>query len=417
MKMKSIFFAIMALLPLFCGCGGREDSFRGVGNSTGAPPRALMNKAVERTVKVSLGAIARAVESVADSTLYPTHATKPDLKWRLDGTRNWVCGFWPGCIWYAYALSGDPRYETWAKRWTAGIEKEKFNKRSHDLGFRFICTFGNGMTFDPSLADAYKPLILTAADTWSQRYHPESGMFRSGWDLKTAPANTVPCVIDVMMNLELAYWAAENGGDPALKEKAASHARVNWRDFVREDGGTYHVVRYDKDSGLPVDKGQVQGDVTESTWSRGHAWLIYGLVVSARYTGDRFFLDKAKIAIDYFIRNLDPDGIANWDFQSDIRYTDASASAVVCSALYELITLLPEGRERDWYSAQADRMLFAMCSPKYFVGDRSECLLDHSVRYYHFAKSPNIDEPASFADYYFMEALYRYSNLYLKNSK
>ena len=60
-------------------------------------------------------------------------------------------------------------------------------------------------------------------------------------------------------------------------------------------------------------------------------------------------------------------------------------------------------------------MLKTLCSPSYFCGDRSGCLLEHSVRYYHKKdgndQDPNIDEPCVFADYYFMEALYRYKTM------
>lgn len=45
------------------------------------------------------------------------------------------------------------------------------------------------------------------------------------------------------------------------------------------------------------------------------------------------------------------------------------------------------------------------------VGDRTDCLLDHSVQYYHLGH--NVNKPAIFADYYFMEALYRYSSLHM----
>lgn len=79
-----------------------------------------------------------------------------------------------------------------------------------------------------------------------------------------------------------------------------------------------------------------------------------------------------------------------------------------------MVSFLPDGREKDYYTAQADRMLAALCSPSYFIGDNSSCLLAHSVRYYHKKggdQNPNIDEPCIFADYYFLEALYRYKTL------
>lgn len=379
--------------------------------------RQSMNRLVEKTAAASFGALERAVLDIADTLKYPTYATRDDLKWRTSTAKNWVSGFWTGCLWYAWEMSGEKKFEDWARSWTAGLESQKANAKSHDLGFRFMCTFGNAVRFAPEkYADAYKPAMLEAAATLSRLYRPEFGALKSDWDSKTAPENTIPCVIDIMMNLELLFWASRNGGDPALWDICVNHAETTWRDFVREDGGTYHVVRYDRETGAIVDRNQLQGDVKESTWSRGHAWLVYGLVVCARYTGEQKYLDRAKRAADYFIRNLNPDGIANWDFQSDINYTDASASAIVCSALYELTTLLPEGRERNYYSFQADRMLAALCSPEYFCGKESECLLKHSVRYYHKLgvrnQDPNIDEPCVFADYYFMEALYRYSRLY-----
>lgn len=58
------------------------------------------------------------------------------------------------------------------------------------------------------------------------------------------------------------------------------------------------------------------------------------------------------------------------------------------------------------------RMWFLSFSPD-FLGPESPCLLDHSVRYFHMrslkTENPNIDEPCSFADYYFMESLFRYA--------
>lgn len=400
--MKNCLLLFSIILAVSCKAGGCA------GNDS-------VDRLVETATQASFGALERAVEDIQDTLAYPTYATRDELKWRVKSSRNWVSGFWPGCLWYACALGGDERFEQWARSWTAGIEKEKTNTKTHDLGFRFMCTFGNAARLFPErYYESYTPVILTAARTLSKLYRPEIPAFCSDWDVKEAPANTTPCIIDIMMNLELLFWAAENGGDPAWRQMCINHANTTWKDFRREDGGTYHVVRYDKDTGAVVDKNQLQGDTKESTWSRGHAWLVYGLVVCYRFTHDKLWLDRAEVAADYFIRNLNPDGIANWDFQSDVEYTDASASAIVCSALYELASFLPDGREKSYYNRKADMMLSALCSPSYFVGNTSSCLLAHSVRYYHvkdWNQEPNIDEPCIFADYYFLEALYRYKTL------
>lgn len=429
--MKKLFVLILAaaVLPACCNCG-KPKSIIPAQAPLGAEGRAALNKLVSETVKASEAKLELAVEEVVDSLAYPTYGDKSSgtAHWRTFASRNWVSGFWPGCLWYEYALTGNEKLKRAAERWTAGIEAQKFNSKTHDLGFRFMCTFGNGIRFDSSLEDSYKPLILTAARTLSGLWRPELGVISSSWDSSKARERLgegyIPCIVDIMMNLEVFFWAAENGGNPEWTSMCLQHADKTWRDFVREDGGTFHIVRYDAKTGEVIEKGQLQGDTAGSTWSRGHSWLVYGLVLCYRFTHDQIWLDRAKKAADYFIRNLNPDGIANWDFQSSEAYTDASASAVVCSALYEMITMLPEGREKDYYEFQADRMLASLCSPAYFLGADSPCLLDHSVRYFHIRdtqkdghQQANIDEPCVFADYYLLEALYRYSKIHNLNTR
>lgn len=378
----------------FASCTGRRE----------------MNALVRNTADISLKTLLRSAESVSDSTCFPSFGKEGH--WKTKSSENWVSGFYGGCLWQAFAFSGDPQFERLARKWTDGIEREKYNRETHDLGFRFMCTFGNGfrMSSDTAFADYCRAVRDTAALTLSQRFHPESGVLSSDWD-KEPIEGTIPCVIDIMMNLEILFEAALSTGDSRFYEIAVSHADATWRDFVREDGGTYHVVRYDVSDGSVRDRGQLQGDTKESTWSRGHAWLVYGMVVAYRYTKDERYLEYAEKAADYFISHLNEDGVAAWDFQSDDSQPDASASAVVASALYEMLNYIPKGEQRRHYAAEADRMLAALCSPAYFIGADTDCLLDHSVQYYHFGY--NVDKPAIFADYYFLEALNRYKSIYL----
>lgn len=399
MKRLSVMLASAFLMIFLSACRG------------GVPSRVQMNRIVEKAIPVCMRALDSSARRVADSLTFPTYG-REDLTWKTKSSRDWVSGFYGGCHWYAYAIGADALELKYARMWTSGIEREKYNTHTHDLGFRFMCTFGNGVRFAPeeTFTSGYAAVRDTAALTLSRRFHPEFGALSSDWDNEPIEGTT-PCVIDIMMNLEILFEAALSLSDQSLYDMAVSHANTTWRDFVREDGGTYHIVRYDSVNGNVVDRGQLQGDTKESTWSRGHAWLVYGLVVAYRYTKDPVFLERAQKAADYFISNCNADGIAPWDFQSEDRQTDVSASAVVCSALYELITYLPRGTSRAHYSSQADRMLSALCGSDYFVADSSECLLAHSVQYYHLGY--NVNRPAIFADYYFMEALYRYKKLYL----
>ena len=367
---------------------------------------------VENAVSKSLDALANSTLEIKDSLLYPNQGTK-DFKWQLQTSKDWTSGFYPGCLWYAYELSKDEKFKNWAKKWTSGIEQQKFNNKTHDLGFRFNCAFGNGFRLAPNDPDTqrYKEILLTAAATADSRYSNVIQQYPSDWDEKSKTIeNSVGGLVDVMMNLELLLWASENGGNPAIKERCIAHSRNVFRDFVRADGGTYHIVRYNKDNGIILNKGQLQGDVDESTWSRGHAWMVYGYTVMYRKTKNPEFLKNAMLLADYFLAHLPEDKIANWDFQSKLEHRDASASAIVCSALLELQGYITSSKLQKQYLNQAKSILASLCQPPYFTeGKGTNCLLYHSTQYFH--KTQNTDVPCIFADYYFLESLIRYRNL------
>ncbi|QBN17457.1 glycoside hydrolase family protein [Flavobacterium nackdongense] len=373
---------------------------------------AQLKSLAENAVSKSLEALANSTLEIKDSLKYPNQGTK-DFKWQLQTSGDWTSGFYPGCLWYAYELSNDEKYKNWAKKWTSGIEQQKFNNKTHDLGFRFNCAFGNGFRLAPNDPDSqrYKEILLTAAATADSRYSTVIQQYPSDWDEKAKTIeNSVGGLVDVMMNLELLLWASENGGDPAIKDRCIAHAKNVFRDFVRADGGTYHIVRYNKDNGIILNKGQLQGDVDESTWSRGHAWMVYGYTVMYRKTKNPEFLKNAMLLADYFIAHLPEDKIANWDFQSKLEHRDASASAIVCSALFELQGYITSSKLQKQYLNQAKSILASLCQLPYFTeGKGTNSLLYHSTQYFH--KTQNTDVPCIFADYYFLESLIRYRNL------
>lgn len=377
----------------------------------------LPDSLIQNALKVSFKHLESSVVEVSDSTRFPAYAPR-DLQWTYFKSGGWTSGFYPGCLWLAYELSGKSEFKDWARRWTAGLEKEKNNTGTHDLGFMFCCSFGNGLKrVSQKDAIAYKDKMLDAAMTLDKRYSPNVGMIRCSWDEFPFSQDTTlfPVVVDIMMNLELLYWGAENGAPQSLRDHAIRHANSTYRDFVRPDGGTYHVVRYKKDSGEIFNKGQLQGQHETSTWTRGHAWFIYGMTVCYRYTRDEGFLDKACALADYFLKRLTPDNVSVWDFDSmpEFMYIkDASATAIVSSALFELSTYVKDHTQGGNYREKAAAMLAALCSKEYLAErEKTNVLLLHSTQYLTQPGNPNTDKPAIFADYYFLEAIKRYLSL------
>ena len=368
-----------------------------------------LDSLVNHAIKISLLHLRNSINEVVDTTLYPTYGTKL-LKWQLKKSDDWTSGFYPGCLWYAYELSHDKQFEKWAEEWTAPIEREKTNHDTHDLGFRFMSTFGNGLKLDKNnVPGKYKDILLTAANTLSKRYNSKVGCLSSNWDMVKIE-NSFPVIVDIMMNLDLLLWASKNGGSGYYADYAINHAVRTAHDFIRADGSTYHIVRYNKNTGEIINKGTLQGAGNETTWSRGHAWITYGMVMMYRYTKDKPFLDTAIRLADYFVNHLPADQVAPWDFQSDIHYRDVSATCIVTSALFEMIRYVDNDSLKQHFKKEAEAMLTSLCQAPYFNNDlKTNPLLDHSVQF--LPINSNVDVPSIFADYYFLEALVRYREL------
>ncbi|HZG69352.1 MAG TPA: glycoside hydrolase family 88 protein, partial [Herpetosiphonaceae bacterium] len=311
----------------------------------------------------------------------------------------------PGSLWLLYEQTKDPAWRAKAEQWQAGLESQKNTTSTHDVGFIIFTSFGNGYRLTGT--DAYRQVILTAARSLATRYDPEVGSIRS-WGSATLTTE-FEVIIDNMMNLELLFWAARNGGSTAWYDMALSHALRTRQDHVRADGSTYQVVNYDPTTGSVVGKRAHQGYSVDSTWSRGQAWAIYGFATSYRETKDMRLLDTARQTADYFLDHLPADGVPYWDFQAPgipNEPRDSSAAAVAAAGLVELSKQEPDGARRARYLQAARQILDSLSSAAYLAeGTASPAILLHGTQNKPDGK---YDRGLIYGDYYFLEALLRY---------
>jgi rhamnogalacturonyl hydrolase YesR len=181
----------------------------------------------------------------------------------------------------------------------------------------------------------------------------------------------------------------------------------------RDDYGTWHVIDYDTITGVVLHRNTHQGYAGESTWSRGEAWALYGYTMTYRETKDETYLTHAQNIADFifFHPNLPEDLIPYWDYNAPEipnEPRDVSAATITASALYELS--LYGGEKADEYKKWADTIIENLTN-NYRATLHSDTgfLLLHSTG----AKSLNseIDVPLVYADYYFLEALLRKSEI------
>lgn len=323
----------------------------------------------------------------------------------------WTSGFFPGTLWYLYEYKKTDNLKQAAQLMTRRVEKQQYTTDNHDVGFMIFCSYGNGyrLTNDKT----YEQVIVNAAKSLSTRYSLVTGTIKS-WDNQKW---NYPVIIDNMMNLELLTQATKLTGDSIFYKIAVSHADTTMKYHFRPDGSSYHVVNYNTIKGGFQERVTFQGYANESSWARGQAWGLYGYTMMYRETGKPEFLQHA-IKIANFIANhpnLPKDKIPYWDFNAPNipnEHRDASAGAVIASALVELSTFTDRKLSKKYLSL-AEQMICSLASSAYRAkpNENGNFILKHSVGF--MAKDSEVDAPLTYADYYFVEAMMRYRKLIL----
>lgn len=334
--------------------------------------------------------------------------TNAAYNWNTKSDGTWCSGFVPGGFWYLFDMTGDFAWRSRAEKWTEGV-RSRATATDNDTGFQVFDSFGLGIMFgSPGNVPDYTSVVLTGTQTLvDERWNEGIGCFRS-WDGGEDNPNALPFEvnIDQLMNLEIILWSADNGGTADLVDKAVSHADKTWDHNVREDGSTFHVVSYNLD-GTVASKRTHQGWTRDSTWSRGQAWAVYGYTMVYRYTQLPRMLDRAEACFAYFAQQvaLDRDDYVPYsDFDAPLNASnprDTSAAAIVASAALELYTMTNDPQ----YLSYARATLNNLCSAEYLTSGNQESVLKSASE-----KWGKGEVGAIFADYFLLEAFWRYEN-------
>ena len=326
----------------------------------------------------------------------------------LVSSDDWTSGFFPGSLWYLYEFTKAVFWKKKAELYTEKVSKEQYNTQTHDVGFMINCSYGNG--YRQIDTKEYEKVIIQAAKSLSKRFRPVVGCIQS-WGSNERWQD--PVIIDNMMNLELLFNATKLCSDSIFYKIAVTHANTTIKNHFRPDYSSYHVVNYDTLTGKVLSKNTAQGYSDESAWARGQAWGLYGFTMTYRETHNEKYLKQATHIADFILnnKNLPEDMIPYWDFNAPNipnEPRDASAAAIICSALYELSTYSID--KRNEYKDAADKILRSLSSPEYRskLNDNNDFILKHSV-----GSKPadsEVDVPLIYADYYFIEANLRCLN-------
>ncbi len=317
----------------------------------------------------------------------------------FDGNSWWTGGFWPGLMWQLYGATHEEGFMQEALRVEKLLVKElsNFELLNHDVGFMYLLSTGAHHRFTGD-KDAFRH-TLHAANLLAGRFNP-MGFIRAwngdrpGW-----------AIIDCMMNLCLLCWATRQTGDPRFQKIARIHADTARREFLREDGSCNHIVIFDPETGVAVEKPRGQGYSVGSSWSRGQAWGLYGFTLMCQNGGSSDDLEAACRVADYFIAHIRPDGLTDCDFAQppEEERIDNIASACAASGLLDLAKIVGGEKGEAYYQA-ALKLLKAMEALCADWSEDSPGILHKCTASYHddgAGRHVNI----LYGDYFFVEAL------------
>ncbi|MCF7886130.1 MAG: glycoside hydrolase family 88 protein [Candidatus Marinimicrobia bacterium] len=354
-------------------------------------------KLVDQNFRYAQNNYKKMVESFPNARQFPRSLRQNGELVRVE-SHDWTSGFFPGSLWYIYEYTQNDSWKNYAEKFTAELEREKNNDGTHDIGFMMFNSFGNGYRLTGH--KEYKKILLTSAKTLATRFNPQVGCIRS-WDWNSDEWK-FPVIIDNMMNLELLFWATKVTGDSTYYKMAVSHANHTIKNHFRADNSSFHVVDYDPTNGEVRGKQTWQGFANSSAWSRGQAWGLYGFTMAYRYTKNHKYLSQAQKIAEFTLdhKNMPEDMIPYWDYNAPNipnEPRDASAAAIMASALYELHTFVKDKNYRKY----ADRILANLSSEQY-KANQSNFLINHCVG--SRPENSEVDVPLIYADYYFLEA-------------
>ena len=329
---------------------------------------------------------------------FPLFTREGKWKHESESWTNWCEGFLGGLLWILAKRTGDKSWRERAEHYSLLIERRKTDRNVHDLGFLFLPTWKAwyDLTGDP----AKNKVLIEAGRTLALRFQPAAQYLRS-----FVAADSL--FIDIMMNVGIIFYAAQQTGDKDLWRIATQHCLTTRRFLVRGDGSTSHEGLFDLQTGEFLRQTTHQGWRNDSSWARGLTWALYGFTTAYQYTNDDRFLDTAQRCADFYIARTPAHGVPpnDWEEPHPARPYESSAAAIASAGLLELAATLPPSTAAEKYRIYAFRILSTLLQPEFLANETPgwEGILKHGA--YHERKILGVDESVMWGDYFFLSAI------------
>ncbi len=336
------------------------------------------------------------VETYPD--FFPMYTVNGHWKHEGEAWTNWCEGFLGGQLWLLYQHTQDHYWREKAEHYSRLVEHRKTDRNVHDLGFLFLSTWKRWYDLTGDLA--INDVVIEAGQTLALRFK-EKGQY-----LRSFVADE-SLFIDIMMNVPIIFYAAQQTDDENLWRIATQHSLTSRRYLVRGDGSTSHEGIFDLETGEFLRQSTHQGWRDDSSWARGLAWALYGFGTVYTYTRDARFLNTAEACANFYIERTPDHGVPpnDWEQPNPELPYESSAAAITASGLFNLAKLAGDPLRARYYHEYALRIIDTLTSPEFLAVDTPgwEGILKHGM--YHQRKGLGVDESVMWGEYFFLEAV------------
>jgi unsaturated chondroitin disaccharide hydrolase len=321
-------------------------------------------------------------------------------KWNHGGEAwtNWCEGFLGGQLWLLYQHTGEEYWREKAEHYSLLIEHRKTDRNVHDLGFLFWSTWRRWYEFTGD--ESLKEVLIEAGKTMGLRFKEKGHYLRSF-------VADESLFIDIMMNVGIIFFAAEESEDEDLWRIANQHCLTTRRYLVRGDGSSSHEGLFNLDTGEFIRQSTHQGWRDDSSWARGLAWSLYGFGTAYAFSGDGRFLKTSQDNANFYMERTPEHGVPpnDWEEPNPQNPYESSAAAIAANGFFNLSRMVADPALSRLYEGYALQIVDTLTGPTFLAIDTPgwEGILKHGM--YHERKGLGVNESVMWGDYFFLEAV------------
>ncbi|MCR5770391.1 MAG: glycoside hydrolase family 88 protein [Butyrivibrio sp.] len=343
-----------------------------------------------------------------ENGIYDNKADK-NKEFRIDDGLNWwTNGFWAGILWLIYNDTKDKKYLDYAR-----IQEEMLDPcfdiyygLHHDVGFMFMPSAAADYRLTGNIESRKR--ALHAASLLAGRFNEAGGYIRAWNDLEGCDTRGW-AIIDSIFNISLLFFASRETNDPRFAHIATAHASTIASAFIRQDGSSCHIVEFDPFSGERLRSHAGQGYKHGSAWTRGQGWALYGFTNAYVNSKIEKYLDTAEKVADYCLLKIADDAVipADFDQPKEPFYEDSCGACVIAGGLIELSACTKNRDKSIAYLDTGYRIIRKIADSRADYSSACEAIVKNCSAAYYCQKH---NESMVYADYFYIEALYKLVN-------